>query len=173
MNGPVVSSHPFPRWHQNQGAENDCGPVSAAIVINALQGRAMVKAAHLSRELGQWHGLRPPGRIPRWATFPWGMVRLFRSYGLRARWRLLVGEARLRQALGRGLAVVVLVGEPLRFERGHWRGWMHYKVLYGYDEETWLFVDPAALSPITRQRTEIFMREWRNAARQIIEVWKL
>ncbi len=166
-----LSPHPFPRWHRHQGATNDCGPISAAIVINALRGARVADAAQLSRRLERRSGLHPPGRIPHWATFPWGMTRLFREHGLRARWRLWVPEARLRHDLERGIAVIVLVGEPLRFRRMRWRGWTHYKVLYGYEEGMWLFVDPAALVPLSRQRDEAFARLWRNTGRQIIEVW--
>ncbi len=167
-----LSSYPLPQWHQHQGATNDCGPFSAAIVINALHGEKVVEAERLARQLEKRSGLRLPGRIPHWATFPWGLVRLFPPFGLQARWQWHANEAHLLRDIEDGVAVIVLVGDLLHFENGRWKGWMHYKVLYGKEEEAWLFVDPAERQPIHRQATEVFTRRWRNAARQIIEVWR-
>ncbi len=99
-----VSPHPFPQWHCYQGAGNDCGPVSATIVLNTLMGENAADPETLSKELLLRKGLRLPGRIPRWATFPWGIVRLFRQRGFQARWRLLVKEAQLHENLRRGVA---------------------------------------------------------------------
>ncbi len=171
METSILSPYPFPRWHRYQGATNDCGPVSAAIVINTLRGEARAEPSALDHLLRQWRGWRPPGRIPRWATFPWGMCSLFRRYGLRARWRILADEKRLRLDLREGVAVIVLVGEPWHFERLRWRGWTHYKVLYGWEAGHWLFVDPAAPVPLVREDAATFTRRWRKTGRQLIEIW--
>ncbi len=166
-----ISTHPFPQWHCYQGESNDCGPVSATIVLNTLMGEDVADPDTLSKELLLREGLHLPGRIPRWATFPWGLVRLFRQRGLQARWRLLVKEAQLHENLRRGVATIVVVGEPFRFEGGRWRGWAHYEVLYGWEEGQWLLVDPASRTPVISQSAEAFIRQWRNLGRQVIEVW--
>lgn len=161
---------PLPACHLHQGESNDCGPFSAAIVINALLGRGLADPHELSGRLERWEGLRPPGRILRGPTFPWGMVHLLRGYGLSARWRPFATVERLRANLREGRVTIVLIGEPLRFCRWRWCGWMHYRVLYGWEPGRWLFVDPAVREATTTVEEALFLRRWRNAARILIEV---
>jgi hypothetical protein len=165
------SPHPFHRWHIYQGRTNDCGPACIAIVANTLRGASVTGVEVLSQALVEARPL--PGRVQGWATFPWGMVRAFRDLGLQARWRVGVGEARLRENLRAGRTTVLLVGRPLRVVKGRWRGWAHYKVLYSWAPPgEWGFVDPAVASPpVTRQGARALRTDWNWLGRQIVEVW--
>jgi hypothetical protein len=117
---------------------------------------------------------RLPDRVRNWATFPWGVARALREHGLRARWRVGASVGRLHRNLNAGLTTIVLVGRPLRFKGGRWRGWSHYKVLYDWDgERGWAFVDPrvADAPGISWQGEGDFLRTWGWMGRQLIEVW--
>ncbi len=163
----------LPRWHCYQGEANDCGPFAAAIAINALKNEPAVDPTALARWLERRQGVQLPGRVPRWATFPWGVVRMLRAHGLGARWRPFAKRESLARNIRRGIVTIVLVGEPFRFRGGRWAGWMHYKVLYGRQGERWLFVDPASREPIVSETDAVFSRQWRNGAQIIIETWKV
>ena len=160
----------LPLWHQWQGHTNDCGPFSAAIATNALRGARVVEGALIAEAMvEQW----PPERIPGWATFPWGVARMLRRFGLRPRWRIGASERRLLRNLDAGRTTLVLVGEPLRFEGRRWAGWSHYKLLYAWGPEAgWAFVDPGASGSrvYTYQKAATFRRLWTWMGRQCIEV---
>ena len=75
---------------QYQGDSNDCGPYTIATVINALL-KLQIDPSDLALEMARpvWRGIfLVIRRIPNWATFPWGMVDIFRVYGLKASWKL-------------------------------------------------------------------------------------
>lgn len=151
---------PLEHFHQSQGPSNDCGPYTAAIVINALTGAA-VDGARLAEEMDKprWPGWPLPlpviRRIPRWATFPWGMVDVFQQYGLKARWRIAAGEHDLVLALRQGRIAMPTIGT--------WRPLSaHIKPLAAYHPELgWGFVDPAGPPGLSWQSPQSFRREWR------------
>lgn len=158
------------KWHIYQGNTNDCGPFCVTIVANGLYRAPLVNAHALAEELSR-RGF--PDRIPGWATLPWGMVRSLRTLGLEARWRFGVSFKRLFDNLRGAMVTIVIVGEPLRFQKGKYAGWSHYKVLYTWEPARGLgFVDPgtADASGMTWQTLEAFRREWNWMGRQIVEV---
>jgi len=168
----VKLTHPLTRFHAHQGETNDCGPYCVAMVANGLYGMPLVRANMLAKELDQ-RGF--PERIPEWLTLPWGLVKVLHRLGLRARWRLGVRPARLFDNLRADRITIVIVGEPLRFVKGQWAGWSHYKILSVWEPERGLgFVDPATTHPsgMTWQPFEEFCRQWTWMGRQIIEVWR-
>ncbi len=162
--------NPLPDWHQWQGWTNDCGPFSTAIVTNAMLEAHAVDGALLAQSMT---GRTIPERIPNWATFPWGVVWALRRMAIRARWRVGASESRLVRNLDEGRTTIVIVGEPLRFEKWEYKGWAHYKVLYAWDpDKGWAFVDPAASrsTVYTYQKPEAFRRQWTLMGRQLVEV---
>lgn len=116
---------------QYQGQRNDCGPFTTATVINALLGLNL-DAIQLSDEMDKpvWRGIfYVVRRVPDWATFPWGMVDVFRSYGLDARWRLFAKTSYIKNTLSKGKVLMPIIGE--------WRPspWAHVMSLVAWDEE--------------------------------------
>jgi len=169
---------PLPKWHKHQGGTNDCGPYSAMIAANALRNAAIVDAKTLARAMEGAPDVRGtifPSRIKGWATFPWGIVHALRALGFKARWRVGASLKRLQENLDKGLSTIVIVGDPLDFEDGEWRGWAHYKVLYAWDSENgWAFVDP--ITPegeaFSYQDEESFEEQWTWMGRHVIEIWE-
>lgn len=157
--------------HQPQGDSNDCGPFAVAMALGALlgPGRAATPDA-LARAMDRprWGGLLGilplVRRIPRSATFPWGLADAAREAGLVARWRPLAGTDHLLAALVRGEAPLVYVGG--------WRPrpWGHVAVLAAWDPERgWGFAD--SLSPraeIVWRPDAVFRRQWRALGRQLV-----
>ena len=68
---------------------------------------------------------------------------------------------------------VVVIGKPVAFRDGQYVGWSHYKVVYAYDDEEWVFVDPLAKSSVvySYQDAESFKKQWTAMGRIIIEAW--
>jgi len=179
---------PVYRYHQYQGSTNDCGPTSLAIAANALLGEERFQGPRVSQDMnGLVFELRPfphfvVQRIPNWATFPWGIAHYLRKHGIAARWLPLGREGRLHHNLLANQITLVIVGEPLRWEKGRYAGWGHVKVLFGYTPgRGFLFVDPAYQrrpddpDPYRRyglawQEEKEFLRQWRNFFRICIEV---
>jgi hypothetical protein len=167
---------PLPKWHRHQGSSNDCGPYSAMFVVNSLRDAPVVDADILARRMEGPRAMRGswlPSRIKGWATFPWGVAGALRTEGVRVRWRMLARRRALLENLDLERPTIVIVGEPLRFRRGKYAGWSHYKVLYAWDpEEGFAFVDPAADEGVTYtyQDEASFVRQWTAMGRQLIEV---
>ncbi len=175
------------RYHEFQGATNDCAPFCVAIAANALLGEKRYRADEVARTLDRpvWRWWPPPPllvrRLPRWATFPWGPADALRRMGFQARWSLLASEERLRQNLCEDRITFVSVGDLWRWSGLRYRGWGHVKILYGLDAERgWAFVDPA-LNPATATDTwgqmgigwqdEVsFTQQWGNMLRWTTEV---
>lgn len=172
---PEKATHlalPVAHFHVHQRESNDCGPYCVAMVSNALYEVPLVKAAALAEALNE-RGF--PQRIPGWATLPWGIVAALRRLGLRARWRVGASLTQVRANLCQERVMIVIIGEPLRFVRGVWRGWSHYKILVAWDPEHGLgFVDPAAshVGGMTWQSLDEFRRQWAWMGQQMIEVWR-
>jgi hypothetical protein len=178
-------SRPVYRYHQYQGYTNDCGPTSLAIAGNALLGREVFQGPAVAKEMSHvafsW---RPfphivVQRISNWATFPWGIVHYLRDHALPARWGLFGTVERLRRNLLGDQLTMVVVGEPLRFEKAKYVGWAHIKILFGHTPgRGFLFVDPGHSRTddawkrhgLFWQGEEEFLRQWRNLFRITIEV---
>jgi len=152
---------------QWQGARNDCGPYTVATVINALTG-TNIKAAELAKEMNRpaWRGpLFIVRRVPNWATFPWGMVDVFRQHGLPARWRAFRSEAYLRAALERGDVVMPILGE--------WRPlWAHVMTLVAWDNnQGWGFANTQYKHHnIDWWDADTVSKQWLNMGRMVVEI---
>jgi hypothetical protein len=143
---PVVTSHFTGRLlaaHVCQGQSNDCGPFSAAFVINSLTSTPVNPTA-LAREMDRiaWRGCLPIlRRIPSWATFPWGVADILRRNGVPAHWIPFFTPEKLIAVLQNGQIPILFVGSwrPLRG---------HVMVLAAWDSSRgWGFVDPAWREP--------------------------
>jgi len=184
---PFRLRKPVFRYHQYQGNTNDCGPTSLAIAANAVRGREELEGESVAREMNRlglaWRAFPylMVSRVPNWATFPWGIVHYLRKRGIPARWRLFGTVARLRQNLLDDQLTIVMLGEPLRWEEGRYRGWAHAKVVFGHIAgHGFLFVDPAVRRSenpdriehhgLSWQREEAFLRQWGNLLRIYVEV---
>lgn len=89
---------------QYQGTTNDCAPYTIATILNALTG-TKIDASALARNMDKpvWRGvLYTIRRIPRWATFPWGIVDVFREHGINANWGLFFSTDDLKHNLENG-----------------------------------------------------------------------
>jgi len=195
---PLRLTRPVYRYHQYQGYTNDCGPTSVAMAVNALLGRreleGPVVAEEMSRVAFEWkpfpHLVVP--RIPKWATFPWGIAHYLRKKGFRARWGPFGTLERLERNLRADRLTMVVMGEPWQWKRAAadalwpWKkwtytGWAHVKILFGrLPGRGFLFVDPG-YQRSTRahelehhglfyQDEETFLRQWRNLLRIYVEV---
>lgn len=153
--------------HQYQGPTNDCGPFSAAILVNALRG-ANLDGATLGREMThpRRQGIVPViRRLPGHATFPWGLVDVLRQHGLRASWRMLVRPDQLLTALEHGRIPVPILGA--------WRpAWAHYSILVAHDPERgWGFADSAyQRGGVVWRPADVFREQWRAFGRTAVEV---
>lgn len=150
-----------------QGYSNDCGPFTTATVLNALRGINIIPEL-LAREMDKpvWRGpLFIVRRVPRWATFPWGMVDIFNQYGLSANWRLFASKSYLRTALSDRLVLMPIIGSIIPL-------WAHVMSLVAWDESKgWGFAN----TQFTHQNIqwlseEIFTKQWRTMANMIVEV---
>lgn len=152
---------------QYQGQSNDCGPYTTATVINALLDLNL-DAAQLAREMERpaWRGpfliIR---RIPNWATFPWGMVDVFRSYGLSASWRFFEKPEYLQEQMTGNKILMPIIGswKPL---------WAHVMTLVAWDaEKGWGFANTQYQHhEITWLDDSTFRRGWRSMANLLVEV---
>jgi len=153
---------------QYQGQRNDCGPFTTATVINALRGLNL-DAIQLSDEMDKpvWRGIiYVVRRIPNWATFPWGMVDVFRSYGLSARWRLFATTQYLKEFLPQGKVLMPIIGE--------WRpsAWAHVMSLVAWDEvQGWGFANTQHNHHnIDWHPNDEIMRRWKAMGHLLVEI---
>jgi hypothetical protein len=150
-----------------QGSRNDCGPCSAATVINGLIG-ANVDPLDLAQEMNKprWHGPLPlVRRIPDSATFPWGMTDVFRSYGLQASWKIMTPFAHLLNTLQLGALALPIIGS--------WNPtWAHIMTLIQYDPQRGLgFANTQYPQPTVFWMSEQeFKSKWRFALQCVVEV---
>ena len=177
---------PLYEYHSYQGTTNDCGPHSTCIVANALLGEERFDPQTVAEALN--HTSVSPGpfpriivrRIPNWATFPWGITDFLNHHDFHAKWHLRGNVERLLSNLRNDVATMVMIGEPLRFERRKYVGWGHVKILYGYDPlYGYGFVDPGSekdpSDPWERmgifwQDEPSFLHQWAGLFRIYIEV---
>jgi len=153
--------------HQHQGRSNDCGPFSAAMVINAFSLHR-INPVELARNMDQlrWNGILPViRRIPNWATFPWGLVDVLRMAGFKAKWRPFGSTDGLIRILEEGRIPLIIVGG--------WRPlWGHVMVLLAHDpDQGWGFANPATFEKeIFWVPDPIFQRQWRAFGKLYISV---
>ncbi len=154
----------FINFHQFQGKSNDCGPYSASIVISALKKRILLGKS-LSKYFDDYPiQIRFPFffRIPGWATFPWGITATLKQYGIKSKWRVLIGTADLISELAANI-VIVLTGSwsPLTG---------HYRILAAFDSDRgWGFIDPAfPENAVSWQKDSDFLRSWKAMGRSVI-----
>jgi hypothetical protein len=153
---------------QYQGLRNDCGPFTTATVINALLGLNL-DATQLSDEMLKpvWRGaIYVVRRVPNWATFPWGMVDIFRSYGLRARWRLFAKTNYIKEALPQGKVLMPIIGA--------WRPsiWAHVMSLVAWDDDQgWGFANTQHNHQnIDWKANEVVARQWKAMGHLLVEI---
>ncbi len=155
--------------HCHQGKSNDCGPYSAAMVINAIYPHA-VEPSQLAREMDhvRWAKKIIPilRRIPQWATLPWGLVDVLRQYGLPARWRPFGRPTDLIQMLEAGAIPLTITGgwHPL---------WGHIMVLLAFDPDgkRWGFANPASqTNEMFWVEDGVFQQQWRAFGNIYVQV---
>jgi hypothetical protein len=151
-----------------QGSTYDCGPYAAASIINGLLGEKL-DPAKLAKEMSKptWKGLFfLVRRIPNWATFPWGMVDIFRRHSLDAHWKILASQGEIIQILNSGGIVLPILGQwkPLEahiMSLVAWdpdKGWGFANTQYDHHSITWL------------EHTQ-FMHNWKSFIKPIIVVY--
>lgn len=150
-----------------QGSRNDCGPFSAATVINALKSTNLDPIA-LAEEMNHpsWRGPLPLiRRIPNSATFPWGMVDVFNAYGLQASWRIMTSYEYILEALALGVIVLPIIGS--------WNPtWAHIMSLIQHHPEHGLGFANTQYPQHTYYYLPVndFISKWRFALNCIVEV---
>jgi hypothetical protein len=147
---------------QYQGSSNDCGPFTTAMVLNALLDLRL-DGKQLARKMDKpvWRGpyfiIR---RVPKWATFPWGIVDIMREYGLNASWRLFGSVDHLLQILPQEKIVMPIIGslKPL---------WAHVMTLVAWDaHKGWGFANTQFSHPNIHWVSEdYFNQHWKVMAR--------
>lgn len=158
---PILSSLEF------QGKSNDCGPFTTATVLNALRGLKIAPDL-LAREMDKpvWRGpLFVVRRVPRWATFPWGMVDIFNQYGLTASWRPFATKSYLRTSLSESNVLMPIIGSIIPL-------WAHVMSLIAWDDSKgWGFANTQFSHRNIHWLSEsIFTRQWRSMANMLVEV---
>jgi hypothetical protein len=157
----VISPHAAAVLHHHafQGDTNDCGPCCAAMVMGAASQR-VVAAAALARQMDRpvWRGPWPMvRRVPRSATFPWGIVDALAASGIPACWRLGGSVEALRGALLRGHLPLLVIG--------NWRPfWIHWVILLGWDPRRgWGVADPSIAEAKIEWRCQAQFERWWQA----------
>lgn len=169
MSETIYSPHIQPLLDelQYQGQRNDCAPFTIATVVNAffqagLSGEQLGQAMNRVR----WRGIIPVvRRIPDWATFPWGMVDVFKDYGLEARWRFFASVDYLKTRLLDGYILMPIIVS--------WRPtWAHVMTLVAWDEQRgWGFANTQTRhSDIYWLEHDHFCQRWRNGAHLLVEI---
>jgi len=146
---------------------NDCGPFATAIILNAVLGLNL-QGSNLALDMNRirWRSFLPVfRRIPKWATFPWGVVDVLKEYGLPASWKCCGQISNLFTSLLEDKISIVIVGEwkPL---------WAHYLVLVEYHPQKGFgFTDPARpAAEVVWKELGDFYRLWKNYGRLFITV---
>jgi hypothetical protein len=152
---------------QWQGETNDCGPFTAATVLNALQG-LNIKGDQLALQMNR-PNMRGPlpliRRIPNWATLPWGMVDVFQEFGIRASWRTFVSPRYLQEGLLSGRILMPIIGSWIPL-------WAHVMTLLAWDPSVgWGFANTQRNDhQMDWVSQDFFLRHWTAMGRLLIEV---
>ena len=162
----------LPLSSQYQGTSNDCAPYCVAMALNAYKGTDKFRGEEVAAQMNLMALLpatpgnellpllpRLPGRVPGWATFPWGMVDYLRAQGVPAGWHPFATEEELLRNIGQNQLTIIIVGDI----GGKSGTWAHAMIVWRYDAttRTYYFVDPAAkggeLYPLPRGE---FLEQW-------------
>lgn len=152
---------------QWQGARNDCGPYTTATVLNAMLA-TQIQAEDLAEEMNHpaWRGiLLVVRRIPDWATFPWGMVDIFKQYGLNSTWRFFTPVEELKENLVTGKIMMPI--------NGSWKEkWAHVMTLVAWDEEKGFGFANTQFNHhnIDWHPEEAYVEGWKATGRLLVEV---
>jgi hypothetical protein len=160
---------------QFQGNSNDCGAYTTATVLNALNSLksgsnelTKIQGDELAKEMEHpaWRGiLLVVRKIPNWATFPWGMVDVFRNHGLKARWGFGSNPPYLRQALPGNNVLMPIIGswKPL---------WAHVMTLVAWDAvKGWGFANTQYEAKVVHWvPDETLQRQWKAMGNLLVEV---
>ena len=178
---------PLEDYHQYQGQTNDCGPTTAAILGNAYLNELRFQGPEVAERLNRLNfSLRPIphfvlGRIPGWATFPWGIAYFLRSRGIPVSWKPFRDREDLLEGIRADQLMAVIIGEPFLKKDRRFAGWSHYLIVAGYQSQRGFLV----LDPGKKQRSggdrweqkgmvwrpeEEFLSLWRKMFRVIITV---
>ena len=152
--------------HQFQGISNDCGPYCAAIVLTVLGDKTEADTLAQQMNKPKWNnGFPVIRRIPNWATFPWGLVDIFKSRGFEANWKLFVSKVELMRLLGDGEYLIVFIGNLIPL-------WAHSLILISFDDNKGVgFVDPALeLKEIHWISERNFINHWSVLGRTVLTI---
>ncbi len=123
--------------HQYQGNRNDCGPCTVTTIINALSGYN-IDSQFVSKEMNNpvWRKWKLIiRRIPNNATFPWGLVDIFRINGFFAQWQFFFPINRLLSDLQSGSILIPFLISWHPF-------WAHMMTLVAWDNiDGWGFIN--------------------------------
>jgi len=153
--------------HLFQEKSNNCGPFCVAVILKAMRNLE-TNGIDLSEAINKvrWAGIVPIiRRIPDWATFPWGLVDLFRQYKVKSKWRVFCTKDNLEKIISKGEIAIVLIGS--------WKQkWSHYKILVSLDHQLgYGFIDPGIEGSYVSWQNEVdFMKQWKFLFNTIIEV---
>ena len=152
---------------QHQGITNDCGPTTAAVVINSLKNtnlnrKILAQQMNKPRKIGNRPIIR---RIPNWMTFPWGMVDIFHEYGLNASWKFNASFDYLKESLVNGKILMPIVGS--------WKPiWAHVMTLLVCSPGNyWGFANTQIeLKEIFWVHDKVFRKQWGMMGNLLVEV---
>ncbi len=153
------------QYHQFQGNTNDCGPFSIAMAVSLFHGLPnYADGKAIARRMNRYPLL---ARVPGWATFPWGIAWFVRQhFGIHARFSVFTSESSLLENLERGHITIVAMGWRTR----HWLLQGHFSLLYGYEPDSVLLLNPADIHCPSRVEREEFLQKWRFFGRITITV---
>lgn len=167
---------PLASVHIPQGDTNDCGPHVVTMAVNFWHGEDRLDAHTTAQAMNRprWGAGIPPlvvRRIPKWATFPWGIADMLRQHGIPARWRLWASEDDLLRALREDRLAMPIYGQPLRRRGWRYTGWSHVVILAGWTPATgtFQFIDSSQHTAPTGIPRDTFLRQWSQMGRLLIE----
>ena len=152
---------------QCQGNTNNCGPFTTATVLNGLHKKSL-NGAVLADEMNRvrWDGVVPVvRRVPNSATFPWGMVDIFRRYNMDATWSLFTRVDDLIKLLEHGDILMPMIGQ--------WRPPTgHVMTLIAWDDEVGFgFANTQYESKeIYWLKSEEFIKKWKNMGNLLVRI---
>ncbi|MEN6300542.1 MAG: hypothetical protein ABFD51_11655 [Anaerolineaceae bacterium] len=152
---------------QYQGHTNDCAPFTIATIIKAFNG-IIINGSELARKMDKpiWRGnYLSIRRIPHWATFPWGMVDVFREYGFEANWGFFYSTDKLRQNLENGMISIPVLCSLKPF------GAHVMTLLAWHPAEGWGFANTQSFAhELYWVSNRQLMKQWNLSGRLLIEV---
>jgi hypothetical protein len=153
--------------HQYQGLTNNCGPYAIATILPlfGVEGISGDYLANHFNRLASMDGRYIPGRIRNYATFPWGLVWVFKQYHINARWKVLYNRDLLISRIPTNNVQIVLISDLFKMHA-------HYLILVAYDEHLGMgFIDPAFPNYAIHWITEkTFTKRWGQLGRNTIWV---